>query len=157
MANLPEGYTLVSLERIMIKASTAIYIDYLYQQLKTDPTKESKPKEIKQTDLIDVLSSGAVMVIVQYGGAIVSMGTVSKFPRLGEKTCVIEDVVTSKEHRRQGLARAVMMALIKVAKGQFHAERINLNTRLGNFEANALYKSLGFKVRDKTNPLRLLL
>lgn len=58
----------------------------------------------------------------------------------------IEEVVVDKPHRKQGIARLVMVKLIRLAKKQ-GLRQVKLST--GNPCAKKLYESLGFVKKDE--------
>lgn len=152
MADLLEGYGIARIKRERINADLVDQLNRLDKQLELD----NKRDPITQTDVIDALAHGSIIVVAQFEGRIVAMGTISKVSRLRRSFCEIHDVVTDLHHRRRGLARLIMDDLFRQAKHHFRVPRVDLCTRPDNIEALALYKSLGFTERQ-TSPLRLVL
>jgi ribosomal protein S18 acetylase RimI-like enzyme len=63
---------------------------------------------------------------------------------------IIEDVIVDESARRQGVARALMLQAIELAK-EAGAEGITLTSNPKREAANRLYRSMGFELRQ-TNP-----
>lgn len=68
---------------------------------------------------------------------------------------VYNDVVAKREWRRQGVGRAIINALLAKAKAE-GCVHVDLTSAPGRTEAQHLYQSCGFHVRD-TNAFRLKL
>jgi ribosomal protein S18 acetylase RimI-like enzyme len=63
---------------------------------------------------------------------------------------IIEDVIVDESARRQGVARALMLHAIELAQ-EAGAEGVSLTSNPRREEANRLYQSMGFELRQ-TNP-----
>ncbi|MFC1693839.1 GNAT family N-acetyltransferase [Candidatus Latescibacterota bacterium] len=67
----------------------------------------------------------------------------------------IEDLIVSKDIRRQGIGNALMVRALEIAK-YANANVVDLTSNPLRIEANSLYKTLGFKKR-RTNVYRYIL
>lgn len=69
------------------------------------------------------------------------------------KKAFIEDVVVSEQARGLGLGKALVLKAIEVAKDR-EVQYIDLSSNAKRVAANALYRKMGFQIRD-TNYYRL--
>lgn len=84
---------------------------------------------------------------------IIGMASLICVQKLTGFTGQIEDVVVDKRHRRQGIAKQLIVQLIEQAK-EWHVKHVDLTSNPARVEANALYQKLGFVLRG-TNAYRL--
>lgn len=82
----------------------------------------------------------AVYLAATEGGRVVGYGGM----RSAAGEYYIDNIAVSPEHRRQGIGRALVAALIERAR-QEHGSFITLEARASNLGAAALYRGLGFK------------
>ena len=68
----------------------------------------------------------------------------------------LRDLYVAPDHRRQGVARALVDDVVADARAA-GAARISLQTEVGNDRALALYRSAGFEVVDELTMLNLML
>lgn len=81
------------------------------------------------------------------GGAHMDMGPVNFGPLGQDKLAYLERVLVRPEHRRQGIATAVLRKLIQVAKEK-GCHYIRCNAKWDNPAELALYKKCGFALTD---------
>lgn len=81
------------------------------------------------------------------GSVLAGIGVLNIVQTLSSCVGDIDDVVVSKDYRGQGVGRTLMEAIISVAKDK-GATRLRLTSAARRVEANGLYQSLGFKLRE---------
>ncbi len=118
----------------------------------------SKPRTFTREDLSHILEH-AVLAAVQYIDGplteIRAMGLMAPIRSLSAYRMYVQDVAVSPHHRRQGLGRSVMEALLSYARTH-HAESVDLTSTPEREPAHALYRDLGFKLRE-TNVYRFII
>lgn len=112
----------------------------LYKQLNAD---------LKQLDLSTILENGdqTDVVIGMDGEVLVGIAMMAKYKVISGHKGMIEDVVVSSDYRGQGIGRKLMEKLLEQAQN----EKLNdvlLFSGHHRTTAIALYKSLGFKLKD---------
>ncbi len=110
-------------------------------------TKKSFKKFLSQENLYQV---GAFV-----DNKLVGLASLFVIGKIEYTTGLIEGVVVDKNHRRQGIGRAMMQTLIEKAKG-LNLVFVDLTSNPTRVTANKFYQKLGFKKRD-TNVYRLKL
>ncbi|MDR1002514.1 MAG: ribosomal protein S18-alanine N-acetyltransferase [Oscillospiraceae bacterium] len=92
----------------------------------------------------EVENSAACFVVCEAEGK--ETGTVAGYAgmQFAGGFSMICNVAVTKKYRRQGIARALMEALICKCK-ELYIEELSLEVRISNTEAIALYEALGFK------------
>ena len=83
---------------------------------------------------------------------IVGCLTLAIFPIPTGLRAWVEDVVVDESQRRLGVATALNLEALKIAK-EINARTVDLTSRPTRESANNLYKKLGFKIRE-TNVYR---
>ncbi len=96
-----------------------------------------------------------VCVIAQDGVRIIGMATLYVLQKFGKRVAHVEDVVVHSDYRGQGLGKAIMEEVIKVARSK-DVRTLHLTSRPAREAANKLYQKLGFE-RKETNAYRLKL
>lgn len=81
------------------------------------------------------------------GSVLAGIGVLNIIQTLSSCVGDIDDVVVSKDCRGQGVGRTLMEAIISLAKDK-GATRLRLTSAARRVEANGLYQSLGFKLRE---------
>lgn len=81
--------------------------------------------------------------------SIVGMAMLIVTNRFSATVARVEEVVVDENHRGMGVARAIMESLIACAK-ELDVQRLELTSNASRAPAHALYRSLGFEVRDTT-------
>jgi [ribosomal protein S18]-alanine N-acetyltransferase len=81
-----------------------------------------------------------VWLVAAPAGTVVGFGGVADLA--GEAHVL--SVAVADRHRRQGHARALVVALLTAARERFGADRATLEVRASNTAARALYRSCGF-------------
>ena len=90
--------------------------------------------------------------MAEYRNRIIGMFTLATYPIPTTDKYWIEDVVIDKSVRGKGFGREIINYAIEFARQQ-GAENVNLTSRPFRIEANKLYKSIGFTLRE-TNAYR---
>lgn len=122
----------------------------LYKQLQPDDTPTS---EEKSTSVWQEIENNPD---IQYFGAIDNGKVVStcyavyipNLTRNGSGICFIENVVTDKDYRNQGLASKVIDMAIAFAKGK-NCYKAILQSGIGRVEAHRFYENKGFDGSSK--------
>ena len=113
--------------------------------------------------LVEILKTGAIVIARdtsppqagQRQGRIVGMATLIVVTKMSSRLGLIEDVVVDEQFRGKGIARELMERLIALAKVG-HLSYLDLTSHSSRVAAHALYKKLGFELRD-TSKFRLKL
>ncbi|GAB1291011.1 N-acetyltransferase 8 (GCN5-related) family member 1 [Apodemus speciosus] len=122
----------------------------LLRLLARQPWKEYVEKCL-QTDMADITKSylnthGACFWVAESGGQVV--GTVGglpvKDPPLGKKQLQLFHLSVSSQHRRQGIAKALVRTVLQFARDQGYSD-IVLDTSTLRPGAVTLYSSMGFQ------------
>jgi ribosomal protein S18 acetylase RimI-like enzyme len=107
-------------------------------------------------DLEVLVESDAVtLLLATNGDSVVGTLTLVTFPIPTGQRAWIEDVVVDSDARGLGVAAALTTAAIDVATS-LGARTVDLTSRPSREAANALYKKLGFELRE-TNVYRFSL
>ena len=99
-----------------------------------------------------IRTKGSHLFIAEYQNRIVGMLTLATYPVPTADRYWIEDVVIDKSVRGKGFGREIINFAIEFARQQ-GAGSVNLTSRPFRTEANRLYKSIGFTLRE-TNAYR---
>ncbi|HNY53176.1 MAG TPA: GNAT family N-acetyltransferase [Bacteroidales bacterium] len=99
-----------------------------------------------------IRTKGSHLFIAEYQNRIVGMLTLATYPVPTADRYWIEDVVIDKSVRGKGFGREIINFAIEFARQQ-GAKTIDLTSRPARIEANELYKSVGFRLRE-TNAYR---
>jgi len=83
---------------------------------------------------------GVFLVLLERGATVAG----GALPRLSADTCEVKRMWTAPEHRRKGLASAVLDALEDVARDRGYS-RLRLETGPAQPEARALYERRGYR------------
>ena len=122
----------------------------LYRQLDADDAESTAEhsievwKEIERNP--DIRYFGAVD-----GGRVVSSCYAVYIPNLtrgNRGICFIENVITDKEYRKQGLASRMIDMAVSFAKGR-HCYKVILQSGMSRTEAHRFYESKGFNGTSK--------
>ncbi|HNY56549.1 MAG TPA: GNAT family N-acetyltransferase [Bacteroidales bacterium] len=99
-----------------------------------------------------IRTKGTHLFVAEYRNRIIGMFTLATYPIPTTDKYWIEDVVIDKSVRGKGFGREIINYAIEFARQQ-GAENVNLTSRPFRTEANRLYKSIGFTLRE-TNAYR---
>jgi ribosomal protein S18 acetylase RimI-like enzyme len=131
-----------------LQAITALINAYIHDEMGGGKPL-SKPKQLR---LIEGLNNHPKSIVLLAEVKNVFVGLLTAFENFSTFTAQpminIHDVFVSKEYRNQGVGRQLMNALICEAKIR-KCSRISLEVIKNNFNAQALYQSLGF---EETEP-----
>jgi ribosomal protein S18 acetylase RimI-like enzyme len=117
----------------------------------------TKKPEISISILKEIIrSENTVLFIAENDGEILGMLTLITIPIPTGIRCIIEDVVVDNKLRGKGAGQALMQAAEKKAKER-GCENINLTSSPERAAANALYKKLGFEIRETNVHRKILL
>jgi ribosomal protein S18 acetylase RimI-like enzyme len=120
------------------------------------PQLSSSAPPLTMADLEGLVESDAVtLLLATNGDSVVGTLTLVTFPIPTGQRAWIEDVVVDSDARGLGVAAALTTAAIDVATS-LGARTVDLTSRPSREAANALYKKLGFELRE-TNVYRLSL
>ena len=120
------------------------------------PQLSSSAKPLTDDDVVRLITDrDIVLFIAQNDGVIVGTLTLVLFAIPSGQRAWIEDVIVDGASRGLGLGAALTNAAIEEARRR-GARTIDLTSRPSRQAANALYRKLGFEVRD-TNVYRLSL
>ena len=108
-----------------------------------------------KTTLRNVLSDNIVVVVRNESKSIIGMATLKWSQKLTGFKANIDDVVVDQEYRRRGIARAMILHLISLARRN-NILHISLTSNPKRKNANLLYLSLDFELY-RTNVYRLTL
>ncbi len=93
--------------------------------------------------------------VTEHSSRIVGMGFSSPVRSASGLRMHLNDIVVAHDHRGQGLARTIVTTLIEHAK-RAGARSADLTSNPGRETANALYRSIGFTLRE-TNVYRFVI
>jgi ribosomal protein S18 acetylase RimI-like enzyme len=96
---------------------------------------------------------GTSVVVARVDGQIVGSATLVRLLTLVGQFGYVEEVVVDEAARGQGIGAALLAALIDLARRD-GLDFVELTSRSARVAANALYRSLGFELRE-TNVYRL--
>ena len=96
------------------------------------------------------MASDAPTYVAERAGRVVGMVTLCVFPTLTGTKAYLDHLVVAPEWQRRGIGRALMEYAIERAKDA-GASRVDLTARASKQAAHALYRSLGFELRETTN------
>jgi len=122
----------------------------LYSHLHEDDIKV-EVTELAQTwkDIVD--SKAFIYLVAEADSILVSSCNISIIPNLtrgGRSIALIENVVTHRDYRRQGLGRLVLEAAIQIARER-NCYKMMLMSNSKREDAHSFYHSLGFNSDDK--------
>jgi ribosomal protein S18 acetylase RimI-like enzyme len=138
------------LEAVSMTDADVPELNVLLQQLSA-----SAPPLLRQ-NLEKILANSNTMVFVaRKDGQLVGTLTLVLQRTLSGHRARIEDVVTSESVRRQGVGRLLTQTAVAAVK-QLGLRSVDLTSRPSREEANRLYRSEGFQLRE-TNVFRLVL
>ena len=109
------------------------------------PDRSVAPRQLKAM----VKEKNTFLFGVFDGKRVVGTGTLILIKQVVGTRATIEDVVVDAEYRGKGLGETLMKELLKTAK-KHGAEKIILTSRKERVAAHALYKKLGFTIKDTT-------
>lgn len=101
----------------------------------------------------NVTASDAPTYVAERAGRVVGMVTLCVYTTLTGAKAYLDHLVVAPESQRSGIGRALMEYAIGRAKDA-GASRVDLTARASKQAAHALYRSLGFELRETSN-LRL--
>jgi GNAT superfamily N-acetyltransferase len=108
----------------------------------------SKGHRVNVDQYMAAIKNPDTVVMGAWDGSILAgIGVLNIVQTLSSCVGDIDDVVVSKDYRGQGVGRTLMEAIISVAKDK-GATRLRLTSAARRVEANGLYQSLGFKLRE---------
>lgn len=121
------------------------------------PQLTSRARPIREEDLRSVIACDTTTLLIARVGMSRVVGTLTLlvYPTLTEIGARIETVVVDESVRRQGVARGLMDAALRVA-AEKGAEIVQLTSSPARVAANHLYTTFGFKLL-KTNAYYVLL
>ena len=120
------------------------------------PQLTSKKAEISAALLSDIIhSQNSSLFLAKENDEILGMLTLLTIHIPTGIRCIVEDVVVDAKLRGKGAGRSLMEAAIQKAKNM-GCDNINLTSSPHREAANALYKKLGFEIRE-TNVYRKIL
>ncbi|HWH95357.1 MAG TPA: GNAT family N-acetyltransferase [Baekduia sp.] len=96
---------------------------------------------------------GAPAYVAERDGVVLGMVTLCVHTTLTGAKAYLDHLVVAPEARRSGIGRQLVQHAIERAR-EAGASRVDLTARASKRAAHALYRSLGFEVRETTN-LRL--
>lgn len=121
-----------------------------------DELRGSKRENTTSYQNILTVSLENILVLARSSeGVVVGMATLVCYAKFDKKVGHVEDVVVHSSHQRQGIARLIIECIIAEAKKQ-GVIQLQLTSNPRRQAAHALYRSLGFGVRD-TSVFRLKL
>ncbi len=129
-----------------ITAEVASAFERLFPQLTSQPAPTQQ--ELEQM----IASEGCYIFLASVDGKIVGAAALGSYHTPSGLHAWIEDVVVDEAYRRQGIGRALTVALIEEARA-LGAHSLSLTSRPARLAANRLYQDLGF-VRWDTNLYR---
>lgn len=104
----------------------------------------------------NVLSQRCITLLAATDGQkVYGTTTLITYSTLNGVRCRIEDVVVSEEARGHGLGRQLTAKAVDLARGA-GARTVDLTSRPSRKAANAMYRKMGFEIRD-SNSYRLTL
>ena len=113
-------------------------------------------KQINPKDIYDVFKQKNYYMFPEFkDGKIVAMVSMYVMKLFSRKNAVIEEVVTLKEYRNNGLGSKLVKFAIEKAK-ELGCDCIELNVRRDKLEVKRFYEELGFKDRNN-DAMRMLL
>ncbi len=115
------------------------------QELKAQLSK-GRRGSLKQYDAA-VNNTNTIIIGAWDGEKLAGIGVLNIVQTLGGCAGDIDDVVVGEEYRGQGVGRIIMDAIITTAKNK-GATKLRLTSAARRVEANGLYRSLGFKLRE---------
>jgi len=117
------------------------------------PQLTSKKVQISAATLRNIIQSqNSSLFFAKENSEILGMLTLLTIAIPTGTRCIIEDVVVDAKLRGKGAGKALMEAAIQKAK-KLGCDNINLTSSPHRKAANALYKKLGFEIRE-TNVYR---
>ena len=120
------------------------------------PQLSSQAQAPSNNYIADLLSQGCTTFLVAADEQTVyGTTTLVTYSTLTGVRCRIEDVVVSEEARGHGLGRQLTAKAVDLARNS-GARTIDLTSRPSREAANAMYRKMGFEIRD-SNSYRLTL
>lgn len=143
----------MSVEVVIARVATPELRDALNRLL---PQLSSSAPPLEDTDVVGLTSNPNVdLFIARHDGAIVGTLTLVSFAIPSGQRAWIEDVIVDGGSRGLGIGAALTLAAIDEARRR-GVRTIDLTSRPSRTAANALYRKLGFEVRD-TNVYRFFI
>lgn len=134
-----------------VTASQAAVLMPDFVRLFAQLSPKSAPLESTQVEL-SLQSPNAIVLGAFEDGKLVGTATLVLAPLLNKTIGFIENVVVDEVHRGQGFGVRLMRTILELA-GQRGLTACNLTSSPDRIKANALYKELGFTLRE-TNVYR---
>jgi GNAT superfamily N-acetyltransferase len=109
-----------------------------------------KPKPSRDDLTLLVKSGVSILLIARHpheSSPIVGMLTISLYRVPTGGRSIVEDLVVDENHRKLGIAKALMLSAIQIAR-ESGANGVALTSNLQRVEANQLYLAMGFKRRE---------
>jgi ribosomal protein S18 acetylase RimI-like enzyme len=94
-------------------------------------------------------NEATTLLVARMDGRIVGMATLVSFPLLTGERGHLDDVVVDESARGQGIGRALMEAVIDLARAR-QLRTVDLSSRPSRTAAINLYESVGFQPRTST-------
>jgi ribosomal protein S18 acetylase RimI-like enzyme len=102
-----------------------------------------------------ITNDSSALIVIRDNGQIIACAITNLRFKAGRIEALIDDVVVSERMRGQGVGKAIFRAAMQWSR-QHGASLIELTSRPSRENANTLWQSLGFDLRD-TNVYRLKL
>ena len=96
-----------------------------------------------------ISNEATTLLVARIDGRIVGMATLVTFPLLTGKRGHVDDVVVDESARGHGVGRALMEAIIDLARA-CQLRTVDLSSRPSRAAAINLYESVGFQPRTST-------
>jgi len=102
-------------------------------------------------DLTRLVNSGTSILLLarlmDKNSLVVGMLTISLYRVPTGGRSIVEDLVVDTDHRHKGIAKALLLSAIEIAR-EAGANGVSLTSNPLRFEANQLYVRMGFKKRE---------
>ncbi|MFD2239185.1 GNAT family N-acetyltransferase [Aureimonas populi] len=105
-------------------------------------------QEMVEKRLFDRAGDTTLLLVAELDGAVLGSAGLTRWT--GRRSHVgLLGIGVDEAHRRRGIGRALMAALIDTADNWFGLRRIELEVNVDNEAAIALYTSLGFEIEGR--------